>query len=117
MYNHTLKLKASNMLTFKRLYQIKMILQEERNTSEKNQAILARVRSKGLDGYLDFKKRLKMTNQDKLVDFLILTEKGLDTNEIERQLDEMAEQTLSEYSKFKKGKENLFFEGITVMSF
>jgi histidinol dehydrogenase len=82
------------------------LLQEESNTTKKNEVILTKVRSKGELAYIDFKKRLKMTNQSKLADLLTYTERGLNTEEIEQQLDKMLEEQITRtvYDKQKRGK-------------
>jgi hypothetical protein len=81
---------------------------------EKNEAILKKVRSKGVDGYKEFIKRLKIENQCKLADLLAYTEEGKDTSEIEQQLDVLVEETLSEYSKLKRSKYNLFYTDLFI---
>ncbi|XP_060593459.1 uncharacterized protein LOC132747943 [Ruditapes philippinarum] len=80
-------------------------IKEETNTTEKNEAILTKVRSKGEDAYVDFKERLKITNQSELADLLTYTERGLSTEEIEQQLNRMLEDRISRtsYDKQKRG--------------
>jgi histidinol dehydrogenase len=82
------------------------LLQEETNTTKKNEVILTKVRSKGELAYIEFKERLKMTNQSKLADLLTYTEMGLNTEEIEQQLDKMLEEQITRpvYDKQKRGK-------------
>ncbi|XP_060580336.1 uncharacterized protein LOC132737116 [Ruditapes philippinarum] len=79
-------------------------IQEESNTTKKNEAILTRVRSKGIKGYTDFKKRLEMTHQSKLADLLTYKERGLNTEEIEQQLNQMLEEKLTrtEYDELRR---------------
>ncbi|XP_060580077.1 uncharacterized protein LOC132736875, partial [Ruditapes philippinarum] len=82
-------------------------MKEETNTTKKNEVILTKVRSKGELAYIDFKERLKMTNQSKLADLLTYTERGLNTEEIEQQLDKMLEEQITRtvYGKQKRGAE------------
>ena len=63
------------------------------------------------DRYLDFKKRLKETQQDDLVEYLERVENGLDTKDVEKKLDVIAEQRLSDpdYYSSKKGKYHLTY--------
>ena len=70
---------------------------------------MAKVKTK--DGYLDFKKRLKETQQGELVDYLDRIEKGLDTKDLDKKLDAEAEQRLAnpDYYKGKKGKYHLIY--------
>jgi histidinol dehydrogenase len=82
------------------------LLQEEANTTKKNEAILTKVRSKGEDAYKDFKKRLINTNQSKLAELLTSTEKESSTEEIEQQLNKMLKEQITHtvYDKQKRGK-------------
>ena len=63
------------------------------------------------DGYLDFKKRLKETQQGELVEYLEREEKGLATKDLDEKLDAIAEQRLAnpDYYEGKKGKYHLFY--------
>jgi Ribonuclease G/E len=67
---------------------------------------LTKVRLKGANGYLDFKTRLKMTNQSNLAELLSYKENGFNTKEIEHQLDQMVEDKLTstEYDEIKRSK-------------
>jgi UTP:GlnB (protein PII) uridylyltransferase len=82
------------------------LLQEETNTTKKNEAILTKVRSKGEDAYKDFKERLKITNQSKLAELLAYTERGLSTEKIEQHLNKILKEqiTYTVYDKQKRGK-------------
>ncbi|XP_060571930.1 uncharacterized protein LOC132730092, partial [Ruditapes philippinarum] len=79
-------------------------IKEETNTTKKNEVILTKVRSKGVFAYIHFKELLKITNQSKLADLLTYTERGLNTEEIEQQLDKMLEEQITRtvYDKQKR---------------
>ena len=65
------------------------------------------MRGKDKHGYIDFKELLTRTGQEKIVHFLTLTEKDLDTKEIEKELYEIAEKNSNlstNYFKLKKGR-------------
>ncbi|XP_060600868.1 uncharacterized protein LOC132754269 [Ruditapes philippinarum] len=87
-------------------------IKDETITTKKNEAILTKVRSKGELAYKDFKERLKMTNQSKLADLLTYTERGLNTDEIEQQLDKMLEEQITRtvYDKQKREVKDGLFE-------
>ncbi|XP_060555576.1 uncharacterized protein LOC132716338 [Ruditapes philippinarum] len=74
-----------------------------KDPTDKNETILRKVRSKGANGYTDFKERLRKTWQTDLLELIVCAENGQDTTEIESRLEKTA--VLSpEYIKHRGGK-------------
>jgi hypothetical protein len=71
---------------------------QDKDLTNKNDALLKIVLSKGAKGYTDFKERLRKTWQTELLELIVCTENGQDTHEMEGRLAELW------YIKHKRGK-------------
>ncbi|XP_060573810.1 uncharacterized protein LOC132731615 [Ruditapes philippinarum] len=61
-----------------------------KDPTDKNQTILRKVKSKGANGYTDFKERLRKTWQTDLLKLIVCAENGQDTTEILSRLEKTA---------------------------
>ncbi|XP_060561170.1 uncharacterized protein LOC132720941, partial [Ruditapes philippinarum] len=87
-----------------------------KDPTDKNETILKNVRSKGANGYTDFKELLRKTCQTALLELIVCAENGQDTKEIESRLEKTA--VLSpEYIKHKGGKSIVFLSQCSELHF